>query len=133
MQALATRACAATAALRRCRRRAHRALLAPPGGGVRVPAAQMKLLPCARLQGEFRSCGSVPAGGVLAARAGSFTGEKAKARHNVPGLGDATANQEVVSPLIAVVCAVDLNVSPFKVPAHSIALAGAKVKQKSCT
>ena len=64
-------------------------------------------------------------------RQGALPVKKQKPGTNVPGLGDATANQEVVSPLIAVVCAVDLNVSPFKVPAHSIASSSTNVKHKS--
>lgn len=71
--------------------------------------AKGKLLPCARYAKEFRSCGSVPAGGALAGQAGVCPQKKQKAGTKVPALNDATANQEVVSPLIAVLCAVDVN------------------------
>ena len=92
--------------------------------------AKGTLLPCARYAKEFRSCGSVPAGGALAGRAGWFPHKIAKARHNVPGLSDDAANQEVISPLIAVVCAAFVK-HAFNHPAHSIASSKQKVKHKS--
>lgn len=63
-------------------------------------------------------------------RQGKRSWRIAKGRHNVPALGDATANQEVISPLISVMCAVDVY-SSIRIPTHSIASSGTNVKHKS--
>lgn len=63
--------------------------------------AKGTLLPCARYAKEFRSCGSVPAGGALAGRAGLGALVQNKSGCTFPCSHFVTlhADQEVVSPL----------------------------------
>ncbi len=95
-----------------------------------MPAAQMKLLPYARLQGNSATAVASLPGAPSPGRQGAVPHKIAKARHTVPGLGDATANQEVVKPVdLGPVCSGCKHA--FTVPVHSIASSGTKVKRKS--